>query len=742
MGKYILTIGEYEKLNTPTGLIQLSDGNIGICDKKNNCIKIFNLNGEYLDTFGSYNDKYFEIFDEKVPFSESILGVRNICTIMELSHNRIIVAYQHGLKIFNISREHIHNITYYPNDSCVEFIKKLGVLETSDDIENYKNVTILNIITYTNIDINNYFSLYRKIINGQKYTPYCHITCPQILYNIIRFISYIKNLYQENVRQVPNMIDNYNRNITDKYDGYKLFKIYYEYYKNYNPVTEIDKIPIDVKIIKSLNCSPNMIYRIYHIYLTDNLDHILHPEYNPLLKEPNNRTTEYIPLYLRLDQDIQLLVNSLQLDNIECSNTETLVYVCTLSYTQTEYDKLIDFLRVFNTKPIYDRDIILINDTNQYVLDASDYSNFRKVVNCKKTMLQSYDPLHTDIDNAMTTDFKFLKYDARVYLGKKSFYIYEYFFPNKELSNKVTDKWWYTYFIRSLSCSRNRLIQFGGTCWFNTILNTLLLTEPIKKWLKNKLIYNPRYDTFFSPIIGHIDNTSNSSPPKTTFNFTLDEKITDLISGEERDMYNILMRYDDISSEHIFDPILAFLYGKINYNLELDDRNINDLSKLIVSKSKGGGNAIRILRLLNILDPDNEYYETVHLTNIYTLNDGYKLLNKITDSIELATKEMIIFYGIDIYIGNYSLAKSIIRSDETTYKLYAVSFGTIKHVIVGLMCKDIPYIYDSNNIIAKTDWTVFDFSGYHKKVMELTYKHIKMINYIYCISYIIYIRDV
>jgi hypothetical protein len=41
------------------------------------------------------------------------------------------------------------------------------------------------------------------------------------------------------------------------------------------------------------------------------------------------------------------------------------------------------------------------------------------------------------------------------------------------------------------------------------------------------------------------------------------------------------------------------------------------------------------------------------------------------------------------------------------------------HAIVGLICEKKPYIYDSNNIIAYSDWTKSDFSGYYDRYEDV-----------------------
>jgi hypothetical protein len=51
-----------------------------------------------------------------------------------------------------------------------------------------------------------------------------------------------------------------------------------------------------------------------------------------------------------------------------------------------------------------------------------------------------------------------------------------------EISKLINDKWWFKYYFRSPTCAKGRLVQFGGTCWLNTLLNSIILGQRMKKY--------------------------------------------------------------------------------------------------------------------------------------------------------------------------------------------------------------------------------------------------------------------
>lgn len=75
-----------------------------------------------------------------------------------------------------------------------------------------------------------------------------------------------------------------------------------------------------------------------------------------------------------------------------------------------------------------------------------------------------------------------------------------------------------------------------------------------------------------------------------------------------------------------------------------------------------------------------------------------------------------------------------------SYHLEAAGINSIRHAIIGLHCNGIPYMYDSNNIIAQPNWPEIDFSGYFEKVMELSDKPLEPFNYMTNFSFLLYCK--
>ena len=413
--------------------------------------------------------------------------------------------------------------------------------------------------------------------------------------------------------------------------------------------------------------------------------------------------------------------------------------------------------------------IVLINDTLKYVLDSKDYPNFRKVVNCynRKRLFDLYEnhlenkvgansfDLTNDLfkirKRAIKESLKAHTIDSRDIIDTTSIYAYSYFYLKKMNSTNIADKWWYDYFMRSLPCARGRIIQFTGTCWFNVILNTILLTPKLKEYVTRGI----KDDT-------HFEDYYRVSDDKLLFNYMLPDNMIEIINRDsvcnkcrniaEYKFSDIMLchscsksyyedgkkleKIEDIKRKEIFEepnidiPFKALFYGRLNKNLDFDDKGLLELSKILNPISLDGGTSNNIIKLFDIMK-----CKYTHIIIDMKLNTKMfpVYFNNISEPIFIMTgmNNTPIVFGKDM-----SLPLKI-----NGYKLCAAGVASNVHVVCGLLCNDIPYIYDSNNIIAYSEWPSGNMFGYYDKVMELKDTPLEPPDFVYHYTFILYMKE-
>jgi hypothetical protein len=331
---------------------------------------------------------------------------------------------------------------------------------------------------------------------------------------------------------------------------------------------------------------------------------------------------------------------------------------------------------------------ILLHDTEYYLLKGHDFPHIRKVVNCiskefihrlesttnitlvyKK--IEELDKVIKDKEskkeNAEKENSEWYKLvmkknkikselgnsnplykltlsssytiDKRDTIDDVSIYKYTYFQKQRAESHFVTDTWWYHYFNRTLPCARGRVIQFGGTCWFNTILNTMLLSTPVKNYLKETLVYSDS----FKPYLKENFNSYNELDGYT-FSYTTPETIS--LLSKEKTIIESESHYHELrktlSSNVFSDPFNAFFYGRLHSTLHLDDKVLLSLSKLLNPHKDDGAKSYFIHNLFDIMSLPYEYYKFSE-ENLEKRKD---FVPSVLDYLNKSTKKFVL-------IGNY-----------------------------------------------------------------------------------------
>ena len=173
---------------------------------------------------------------------------------------------------------------------------------------------------------------------------------------------------------------------------------------------------------------------------------------------------------------------------------------------------------------------------------------------------------------------------------------------------------------------------------------------------------------------------------------------------------NHKINHDGINEKH--KKNIADINEKYVKNID-DIKNFNE-EKLYEMKQKYI-NQYEIY-IKNIQSKKLEILEKIKITSLSTsVNDsGEIIINKnVTIEFSLTPKDSIIFIENDKLIHT---AEPTIQINGNTYKLLGSILSNDNHAICGLICDNKYYVYDSNNIIAYTDWHKGNLSGYYEKL--------------------------
>jgi hypothetical protein len=311
-------------------------------------------------------------------------------------------------------------------------------------------------------------------------------------------------------------------------------------------------------------------------------------------------------------------------------------------------------------------------------------------------------------------------------------------------TTKLEDQWWFKWYFSIPPCLSSRLTQSTGTCWMNSIVNSLFFVTDIIKLLEikynsipNKDIdtitfnkFNFTYDLntlLFSLVNNLLIKKSKASTNDGNFIGIIASKVKCLYSKEKGDCNTI--EYGDGGDP--FEGIKIVLKeifndDYISYCLSLADEN-----KILVDKynSKNDKDLLARITKNNILISEMNEKDTLTITE--------DLKNFFMNIIRVKLYPKILILRENIFKNNN------IKIDEYNYKLCSSSIllNGYDHAIAGIICNDKSYIYDSNNIIVESNWPKEDISEYinNEKTKEL-YTDKKVISF-KKLAYLLYIRQ-
>jgi hypothetical protein len=251
-----------------------------------------------------------------------------------------------------------------------------------------------------------------------------------------------------------------------------------------------------------------------------------------------------------------------------------------------------------------------------------------------------------------------------------------------------------------IPCRIGRLKQIGPSCWFNTAINVLLLTEPIAQRLRSIWENIPEDEKIEIMQIMQINPNNGDSCPLPSILAILKKYVLYYV-------HDILIKGNRINSD-------------------------KDLMKDMVTHSDGystnyndGGYPIKALeQLLQFFFPGDV---------ISINNDDFQ------GNIDEFKGNIVIFYTNTVFIKIPDTIK-VLMNNNYDLQASAVLTNNKMHIVSGLRCGDIWYIYDSNNILVECDWSNADFTKYINECMALTQKKNKTYCTVDGFHYLIYIK--
>jgi hypothetical protein len=286
-------------------------------------------------------------------------------------------------------------------------------------------------------------------------------------------------------------------------------------------------------------------------------------------------------------------------------------------------------------------------------------------------------------------------------------YYVRYVDNDTKLYNNITRNWWFEYvFDKEPSCADGKLVQSYGTCWFHATLNSLFMTERIQRILVNNW-------------------------ERMTLN---DKKI---ICGEQFDANQQIC--DDIPSycpKH-YGGMRKELY-KIFYNVFIKKNKIKTSAPYIIENASldaRGKPLIRNLKIREMMYKGEHPEKTLNtvLLELFEEEQYLEFENMLGIKFDVKLEkqqslpEFVILYNKTQQVRPKLIQQIQLRKDNKTFKyvlrtailIYETEDHENAHAIAGLFCDDEYYVFDSNNILLRLDWTNPDHSEYTKMTSKV-----------------------
>jgi len=350
-------------------------------------------------------------------------------------------------------------------------------------------------------------------------------------------------------------------------------------------------------------------------------------------------------------------------------------------------------------------------------------------------------------------------------------------------SNELENTWWFRYYFSIPPCAFGRLSQSSGTCWLNTVLNILFLSEPIADLLVQKYNSLPKdFKTQVEKIMFPSDFFALKIPLKilmwamvNMFLIKLDKAITldynfiSVVASKVKSLwvYNNENYFIENNLGIEYGDGLLSYYGLITvcsiyFEENIDYYKLFNKYALLFDENEKINNIYKEYSNLNSNVTDSTLEKLNDLEKLVDIFDGMhkKTQSIVTQMAETNTQislnwKEITFSDTKLSPGdppklliiptvNTRQIHQVIYIGDTEYKLIAggIDFNVIEanasHIVAGLICEDKYYIYDSNNILSYSNWNQGIYNDYIDQLND--YYEVNGYRFEYTNQYVVYIK--
>lgn len=350
-------------------------------------------------------------------------------------------------------------------------------------------------------------------------------------------------------------------------------------------------------------------------------------------------------------------------------------------------------------------------------------------------------------------------------------------------STDLESTWWFKYFFSIPPCAFGRLAQSTGTCWLNTSLNILFLSEPIANMLVSRYYNLPKdFKDQVEKILTPLDFYALEIPLKTIVwsmvnlflvksikAITLDSNFLGVVASKIKGLWeynnenyfienNFGIEYGDGFISYCGLLVLISIYFEENV----------DYYKLFNSNAQFFDEIQKIANLFKEYDEIRSNLTDDKLEKLDQLEKQINKINGLNEKTQSIIRQMdetnkqiclswdeITFNETKIFPENppklliiptikCKQIHQVIYIGETEYKLIAggINFKILEfnsyHIVAGLICGNKYYIYDSNNILSYTNWNQGIYNDYIEQLNE--FYGVNGYSVEYTNQYVIYIK--
>lgn len=521
---------------------------------------------------------------------------------------------------------------------------------------------------------------------------------------------------------------------------------------------------------------------------------------------------DYIFEQIELDNVVEFL-NKLFVENGIDSSKQILICFENLNYKDCE--EISKILRKFSESGNLFLNVTIYNKTNDAHVSIQRVPAFKKILNvfpfniaihvCNENVLENIRLINKTItvrfDPTALPDKCFIifyenKNKKQSGGDVQTEKLYDFRVMETNDNKKLEETWWFKYYFSIPQCAYGRLSQSTGTCWINTILNSLFLSESTAEMLKIKYkeLYKEKHKeikkiksfheflatnfpleiilwslvnlilikkekettlsgNFMSVIASkiksygmyesedyYIENNLGNGFSDFYYSFRGLQIVCDIFFKRNIDYCTIFMLQKDCIPINIYHKLY-----KIDAKYQEIEKNINDTNREEFFKLEKIINDVKLLdekssNLVKNMNEDNlissvNWFDVIFPEIPISENDPPKII--IIPTLYKQAYRIYLSKKLHqiIYIGGieYKLISAGICFNVETNN------GNLSHVVTGLLCKSKYYIYDSNNLISYSDWNRAIYNDYIEQLGD--FYQVNSYRIEYKLDYAIYIRD-